>query len=330
MEHNIISVSGGKDSTALLLLAIERETPNMVAVFADTGHEHQQTYDYVQYLNDHVFPIRTIRASFAEQIARKRVYVEQKWPLLMAAEMIGDDRRFTDDAIADKVRRALAVLTPSGNPFLDLCLWKGRFPSTRARFCSEELKRNPIINQVQNPLLDAGDDVISWQGVRADESLARRDLPENECKVVNANGAELWNFRPIIKWNVEEVFAMHRKHNVKPNPLYSQGMSRVGCMPCIHARKDELLLLGQRFPQEVARVVEWERLVSASSKRDMSTFFSADKTPGAHQTDFSLEMPGIERVIEWAQTGRGGKNLDLFRTLEEDGPLCTSVYGLCE
>lgn len=342
MEHNIISVSGGKDSTALLLLAIERDTPNMQAVFADTGHEHQQTYEYVQYLNDHVFPIRTIRADFAEQIARKRLHVEQKWPLLLAAEMIESSiinqdgggglkrRRFTDEAIADKVARALAVLIPSGNPFLDLCLWKGRFPSTRARFCSEELKRNPIITQVQNPLLDAGDDVISWQGVRADESLARRDLPENECKIVNANGAELWNFRPIITWNVDQVFAMHRKHGVKPNPLYSQGMSRVGCMPCIHARKDELLLIGQRFPEEVARVVEWERLVSEGSKRDMSTFFSADKTPGAHQTDFSLEMPGIERVIEWAQTGRGGKNLDLFRTLEEDGPLCTSVYGLCE
>jgi 3'-phosphoadenosine 5'-phosphosulfate sulfotransferase (PAPS reductase)/FAD synthetase len=56
IRNNIVSVSGGKDSTALLLLAIERQTENLQAVFADTGHEHQQTYEYVQYLSEKVFP----------------------------------------------------------------------------------------------------------------------------------------------------------------------------------------------------------------------------------------------------------------------------------
>ncbi|MCG2586518.1 phosphoadenosine phosphosulfate reductase family protein [Massilia sp. TS11] len=315
-EHNIISVSGGKDSTALLLLAIERGAENMQAVFADTGHEHQETYEYVQYLSDTVFPIRTIRADFSAQIATKRANLPARW----AAEGISQD----------KIDRALALLHPTGNPFLDLCLWKGRFPSTRARFCSEELKRNPIIAQVQKPLLAAGDDIISWQGVRADESPSRALLPENECKFIdNDTQAELWNFRPILKWTVEDVFAMHRKHGVKPNPLYSKGMTRVGCMPCIHARKDELLMIGQRFPEEVARVAEWERLVADCSKRDMSTFFAADKTPGRHKTDFTLPMPGIYQVIEWAKTSRGGTNFDMFR-IQDVGPLCSSIYGLCE
>ena len=31
IDHNIISFSGGKDSTAMLLLAIERETDNLSA-----------------------------------------------------------------------------------------------------------------------------------------------------------------------------------------------------------------------------------------------------------------------------------------------------------
>lgn len=47
---NVISVSGGKDSTAMLTLAVEQQVENLIAVFADTGHEHPLTYRYVDYL----------------------------------------------------------------------------------------------------------------------------------------------------------------------------------------------------------------------------------------------------------------------------------------
>jgi 3'-phosphoadenosine 5'-phosphosulfate sulfotransferase (PAPS reductase)/FAD synthetase len=316
-EHNIVSVSGGKDSTALLLLAIERETENLQAVFADTGHEHQQTYEYVQYLNDNVFPIRTVKADFSEDIARKREWVQTKWREQGISE--------------DQVQSALAVLHPTGNPFLDLCIWKGRFPSTRARFCSEELKRNPVIEQVQLPLLEAGEDVISWQGVRADESLARRNLAEREHKATYPSGAEFWNYRPILKWTVEEVFAMHRKHNIKPNPLYAQGMGRVGCMPCIHARKDELLEISKRFPDEIQRVADWERIVSQASKREYSTFFGPlDLEKGETPSAETFEKCNIWRRVEWSKTSRGGQQYDMLRADNDNLPLCTSIYGLCE
>jgi 3'-phosphoadenosine 5'-phosphosulfate sulfotransferase (PAPS reductase)/FAD synthetase len=65
-EHNIISFSGGKDSTAMLLLAIERETPSLSVVFADTGNEHEQTYDYVRYVEQATgVPIRWVKADFS-------------------------------------------------------------------------------------------------------------------------------------------------------------------------------------------------------------------------------------------------------------------------
>ena len=311
MRHNIVSVSGGKDSTALLLLAIERNTPNLQAVFADTGHEHQQTYEYVQYLNDKVFPIRTVKADFTDQIARKRLYVQNKWP--------------EKGVPPETVQRALQALHPTSNPFLDLCIWKGRFPSTKARFCSEELKRNPIIEQVQMPLLDAGHEIYSWQGVRADESAARRNLPELEDV-----GGGLWNYRPILQWTAEQCFEMHKKHGIKHNPLYEQGMGRVGCMPCIHARKDELLEISKRFPEEINRVAEWEQVVAQASKRGMSTFFAAvQDDPSAAGKEISHENFGIWRMVEWSKTSRGGRQYDFIR-VDNDGPSCSSIYGLCE
>lgn len=314
--HNIVSVSGGKDSTALLLLAIERGAENLQAVFADTGHEHQQTYEYVAYLNDKVFPIRTVRADFTADIERKRRYVETVWREQGVPE--------------EKVQEALGALAPTGNPYLDLCIMKGRFPSSKAAFCSEELKRNPIIEQVQLPLLEAGEDIISWQGVRRDESLRRRNLPERDLKHQFPNGAELWNYRPILDWTADDCFAMHRKHGIKHNPLYEQGMGRVGCMPCINVRKDELLEISKRFPEEIDRVAKWERIVASACKRGMATFLpSVQADPASKYKDISHENHGIWQAIEWAKTSRGGRQYDFIR-MEDDGPVCTSIYGLCE
>lgn len=374
--HNIISVSGGKDSTALLLLALERGAENMQAVFADTGHEHAQTYEYVQYLNDKVFPIRTIRADFSVDLERKAAYVAANWKPDLMADRPGvpgvwayvgpieegfDPGRvpprpsnpflaqrqpgalwhwtadkppikgMTSDEADDKIARAVAILKPTGNPFLDLCIWKGRFPSTRARFCSEELKRNPIIEQVQMPLLDLGQDVVSWQGVRADESPARANLPERDLVGGGPEGGSLWNYRPILQWNVAQVFEMHRRHGVDPNPLYKAGMGRVGCMPCIHARKDELREIAQRYPEEIERVAEWERLVSEASKRGCSTFFEADTIPGnsREMAEIRHDTHGIWQAVEWSKTSRGGRQFDLLGGLS-DGAMCSSIYGLCE
>ncbi len=315
-EHNIVSVSGGKDSTALLLLAIERQPDNLRAVFADTGNEHELTYGYVGYLERVTgISIQWVEANFARQIAKKREFVATKWGEHGIAQEVID--------------RALEALVPTGNPFLDLCIWKGRFPSARAAFCSEELKRNPIYAQVHKPILDAGNDVVSWQGVRKDESLRRSLLSETEIKTVHDNGAELWNNRPLLNWTAEDCFAMHRRHGIKYNPLYKQGMGRVGCMPCIHSRKNELLEIGKRYPKVIDRIRRWEDAVKQASKYGQSTFFACDKMPGPHQKDTSLPMPGIDRVIEWSKTGNGGMQFDMWRSLD-DLPACSSIYGLCE
>lgn len=314
-EHNIVSVSGGKDSTALLLLAIERQPDNLQAVFADTGNEHELTYEYVRYLNDTVSPIRWVKADFSRQIARKKEYILTKW-----AEK---------GVLTAAIERAATALVPTGNPFLDLCIWKGRFPSSKAAFCSEELKRNPIIEQVQMPLLDAGDDVISWQGVRRDESLRRRHLTEIEAKSTYANGATLWNYRPILDWTAEDCFAMHRKHGIRHNPLYEMGMGRVGCMPCINCRKDELLEISKRFPEAIDRIRQWENAVMQASKRYGATFFSAANQGSNLTVEEAVRMANIDAVVEWAKTSRGGKQYDFLR-IQDNGPVCTSIYGLCE
>ena len=309
-EANVVSVSGGKDSTATLLLAIEREIPNLQAVFSDTGNEHPATYEYVEYLERATgVAITKVKADFTAQIQRKRDRLEgggHDWPTELA-------------------ERALAVLKPSGNPFLDLCMWKGRFPSRMAQFCTQELKVKPINEQVTEPLLEQFGRIVSWQGVRADESAKRAKLDEWGLEFGDQEtGAGLWNYRPILKWTVADVFQQHMKHGIKPNPLYKQGMGRVGCMPCINCSKGELGQIAKRFPEELERIAEWERIVSDASKRGCATFFAAKG-----EKNVSLERHGIHQKMEWAKTARGGRQYDLVQASEEPN-VCQSVYGLCE
>ena len=315
--HNIVSVSGGKDSTATLLLAIALDTPNLQAVFADTGNEHDQTYRYLDYLEQATHTkITRVRADFTQRIAGKRRFIETKWRAQGVAEPV--------------VLAALDVLRPTGNPFLDLCIWKGRFPSRKAQFCTMELKRDPMLEQVVMPLMGQGEMIISWQGVRADESLNRRYL--TECDEV---GGGLFNYRPILKWDIPAVFEAHRYMGIKPNPLYSQGMGRVGCMPCINCRKDELREIALRFPEVIDRIDRWERIVQQASKRGAATFFAGSnaKHPKGSITDMTalevMEIASIRQAVEWSRTARGGIQYDLLTT-GADKTACASAYGLCE
>lgn len=307
MIQHLVNVSGGKDSTACYLLAMESGR-EFRAVFADTGNEHEATYEYVARLHERTGGprVETVRADFTRQLARHKQYILEKWPGKGVPDHI--------------VREAAALHEPTGNPYLDLCISKGRFPSRKAQFCTSELKESPIVEQVVLPMLKGGQ-VLQWLGIRADESHNRAKQPRfNRYE----SGSYLW--RPIFKWTVEDVWARHRKHGLVPNPLYALGMGRVGCMPCINCRKQELRTIADLFPDHIERIERWEAVVSAANKRQASTFFPSVTDPldaerGTHS--------GIRTVVEWSRTARGGRQTDLFFQAQTGGG-CSSDLALCE
>lgn len=306
----LVSMSGGKDSTATLLVARERHpVEDIIAVFADTGNEHELVYEYLSYLEQALdIQILRVRANFDRQIAGKAEFVATKWREQGVPEA--------------KVLRALAALKPTGNPYLDLCIWKGRFPSRMAQFCTTELKTLPLTD-VADELLGLGVLVESWQGVRADESTNRAKLHDREDV-----GGGLSIYRPILKWNVEQVFAKHREHKIEPNPLYKLGMGRVGCMPCINARKGEIAKIAQQFPEHINRIAEWEKHVLRASKRDGATFFAAANKGEDVPVAEAIQLANVHAVVWWSRTERGGKSWapEAF----DEAPSCSSAYGLCE
>ena len=315
--HHVVSVSGGKDSTALLVLALERCPPGtVVPIFCDTGNEHQAVYDYLVYL-EHTLgvSITRLRADFSDRFAHRRMFIARD-------QRTRRDKRGRRVRWSNKAkRRALSALHPSGNPFLDLCMLKGRFPSRKAQFCTEELKRNMAV-EFQLSLQEQGHSVISWQGVRREESAARRN-----AKLAERIGPGIRAFRPLVEWTAAQVFDFCGARGIQPNPLYLQGAGRVGCMPCINCSKDELRQIAKRWPDHPERVSEWERTVSQCSKRGFSTFF-ADGHKGRDRRLVFMDLNVWSR-IEWAKTTRGGRQFDLLAQLDEP-TACASAYGLCE
>ena len=304
----VVSISGGKDSLACALIALQRFPRDEIRfVTADTGNEHELT---MEYLTDYLpgalgLPIHTVRADFTRLIAGKAKFVTEKWPGMGISQ--------------DKIDRALSVLTPTGSPFLDLCIWKGRFPSRMAQFCTTELKSVPL-NRYQLELIDEGYHVESWQGVRRDESRNRANAKRREVLT-----DDLSVYRPIVDWAAFQVINYVRSRGFKLNPLYSQGMGRVGCMPCINANKRELAEIDRRFPEHIERISEWESIVQEASKRGGATFIPSlgEGTPAE-----LMAKGNITQVIKWAKTTRGGKNYDLLSSGEPE--MCASEYGLCE
>lgn len=65
-KYEVLNISGGKDSTAMYLLAFRELGVAATPVFADTGNEHPITVEYVNTLAERTGgpTVRTVQADF--------------------------------------------------------------------------------------------------------------------------------------------------------------------------------------------------------------------------------------------------------------------------
>lgn len=240
-------------------------------------------------------------------------------------------------ALADRVELPLHVVRGQ-RTFLELCEHKQRFPSTMARFCTEELKVYPtsefLEDQYGRGNLNAP---VLCHGIRRQESVRRSKLPrwdKNEKREKGRRVFECPIWRPILEWSAADVFEAHGRHGFEPNPLYKLGAKRVGCWPCIMSSKSDIRACFEADPGLLDRLREMERSVSSASARGSSSFFSSNKTPHEfHDREFIAKdgslhsYASIDGVYRWAM---GDANQSGLFDNDEDPPTCWSHYGLCE
>lgn len=293
----IVSVSGGKDSTALYLWAIEQwGKDGFKAVFADTGHEHPVTYNYLRNLPAMANgpEIAWVKADFTEKVRAKG-------------------------------------RPPQGVPFIDLWMWKGRAPSAKAQFCTEHLKLRPIKEWLESWRQDS-DIVEMYVGIRAAESERRSKMPEHEWSDIY----ECDMYRPLLTWSEDQVWAKLAEHNVPPNPLYQHGSARVGCYPCIHSRKSELAMMPDWAWERLAEWERlagrtWFAFGDIPLTNDQKLELKKAQNDSALTAELKDRFsPRVMEVREWTRTARGGKQFDMFAPDAKDVPTCMSTWGVCE
>lgn len=313
--RHVVFISGGKDSAALAIWAKQNIGPDKFEMFHSiTGHDALLTMNYLR--NFHLF------ANLPNPVIMRQA-------------------DFTE-------RLAKKGLKPSGNPMRDLIMWKGRVPSAKAQFCTEHLK----LAVARDWLKETADErpVILYTGIRRGESNRRSTYEEYELLTY----FDCLTRRPLIDWTTEDVFKTLRVNSIPLNPLYEKGFLRVGCFPCIHARKSELNLLPDEYWDNIKSIeneVErtWFSYGTIPLTDEQKTRFSRIprvklKDEDGNETDewgpdpeqvkaLKNELsPSVDEVRVWAKTTRGGRQIDLFSVdeLDRDIPSCMAAWGICE
>jgi len=227
---------------------------------------------------------------------------------------------------------------------IDMASKKGRFPSTKARFCTIELKSIPMIDYI----LGHKENLLIVQGIRGMESNSRSKMSAQctyfkyyfEPVKQNKNGKDVFHtyrkkdikkwcesynadiLRPVFEWTGQMVINYIIENGQEPNELYKQGFKRVGCFPCIMSGHKEILNIITRYPERFDEIIEFGNKISS--------FFSINCIPERYQSgvcprtgkSFTTALD-IKRYLE-----NKNNTIDLF---EQDEPIsCSSYYHLCE
>lgn len=233
--------------------------------------------------------------------------------------------------------------------FLELAKKKKRFPSTKARFCTEWLKVRPFIDW----LLQQKHHTVIIQGIRADESLSRSKMSPHctffkyykqpyghdkhgKPKYYTYRKEEVLQYdglyepeieRPVFDKTAVEVINSILDNGFKPAPLYYGGAGRVGCFVCIMVTHYELFQMLDNFPEIEQKLIDAEAYVG-------SLFFPPGYIPNRYCSKSTLNKKGILVYYPTAQ--------DVFayiRMKNAQGELfpepntnksCMTAFNICE
>ena len=149
--YHAISVSGGKDSSALLLLMIEKEMPIDCVLYADTTMEFPEMEAHIAKLDEHLYRERGIH------ITTLRHPHGFEWLMF---------------DVPQQQKRAIERRIANGQPQNGY-----GWPGIKSRWCTSQLKTNLLDKAVGQ--LKKERNALHYIGIAADEAHRCKDDPQN-------------------------------------------------------------------------------------------------------------------------------------------------------
>jgi hypothetical protein len=229
-DYYIFAFSGGKDSVALVLDALEQGVPpeKMELWHHDIdGREGSHLMDW---------PVTPAYCRAFAQAMHIPLYFSWKEGGF-EGEMLrdGEPTSATWFETPDGLRQAGGMSTKIGTRL--------KFPQVsadlRQRWCSPYLKIDVGEKAVRHQARFLGKRVAFLSGERAEESTCRSKYAEEEPDRADGGGRNVTRLRTIKYWTEQQVWAILERWKINPHPCYWLGWGRCSCAGCIFGSNDQ-------------------------------------------------------------------------------------------
>jgi 3'-phosphoadenosine 5'-phosphosulfate sulfotransferase (PAPS reductase)/FAD synthetase len=262
----VASISGGKDGQAMVRKLMQNVNVSQSLIHCDLG-----------------------RSEWHESLPQCQTQADEYQLSLQVL------KRSDGKGLMEHMSDRMQTLAGSGKPF---------WPSSSARYCTSDLKREPSDKYFRN----MGEDfIISCEGIRAQESkdrekkqpLSIRTRPsssyyegmtvEQAITAFEPGKRLVLTWYPIFNFSLDEVWATYgmnrdglleareiykRTNDVAPwwpfHPAYAYGNDRVSCVLCILGSMNDLKNGARHRPELLAEMIDMEKSGEATFKNKFS------------------------------------------------------------
>lgn len=233
-DHVLVSISGGKDSCALIQYAIDNYPKEKIVLM----------HAVIDIDWDETIPTCKAQAEFFDL------------PLVFtqAQDKTGKKIGILDVLVRPKKSKGVEV--------------ENMWPSMDCRWCTAAFKRDAM-----NKVITKYKGIVHvLQGERAEESEDRANLPDFEmCDRTSTKTRTVFRTHPIKPCSEREVWAVINENGIPKHPAYDLGCSRASCAVCVFSSDKEIAIAGKHAPHIVAKMIKAERKISTTFRYKPAT-----------------------------------------------------------